>query len=60
MSDSKVDLSTEVECCNADCGWKGPLSKCLMWKHDTGARICPECHEVVEPLYSEERSGKGA
>ncbi len=40
----------KAECCNADCGWKGLLSECIRWKHDTGVRFCPECHEVVEGI----------
>lgn len=43
-------MKDKVECCNAECGWKGPRSKALRWKHDTGAIICPECHEVCEPV----------
>lgn len=37
-----------AECCNPDCEWSGPVSETLRWKHDTGDRLCPECHEVVE------------
>lgn len=37
-----------AECCNPDCGWSGQVSETLRWKHDTGDRLCPECHEVVE------------
>jgi len=39
----------EVDCCNGDCGWSGPKSQCLRWKHDTGDLLCPECGEVTEP-----------
>ena len=43
-------MEIKAECCNADCGWTGLLSECLRWKHDTGVRFCPECHEVVEGI----------
>jgi hypothetical protein len=35
-------------CINADCGWIGFEDDCLDWKHPTGARMCPECHDNTE------------
>lgn len=46
---------TEIrECINEDCGWRGPRSKCVKYKHDSDdqATFCPECHEVTEIVES--------
>lgn len=37
-------------CINPKCGWIGNESECLDWKHPTGARLCPQCHDVTEEM----------
>lgn len=47
----KIDMRPRVDkriCPN--CDWFGSESNCLDWKHSTGERFCPECHEVTEML----------
>lgn len=39
-----------VECCNEDCGWGGLKSETVSPKHDATRQLCPECHEVTEPV----------
>ena len=39
-----------VECCNEDCGWEGCMSETVHPKHDATQQLCPECHEVTEPV----------
>lgn len=46
------EKSNMFECCNAECGWKGPEEKTVVFKHDKGRkdapRFCPECREICE------------
>ena len=51
-TDERMERMKRI-CCNPDCGWIGEEKDCLDWKHPTGARLCPECHEVTEQLYEE-------
>jgi hypothetical protein len=39
-----------VDCCNKDCGWTGYSIDCVTFKHDSAHLMCPQCHEVVEPV----------
>ena len=43
--------SWRVNCCNADCGWAGLSTDCVHQPHSPKMLLCPECHEVVEPVY---------
>jgi hypothetical protein len=38
-----------VDCCNEICGWTGFSTDCVTFKHGYKL-LCPECHEVVEPV----------
>lgn len=42
-------LDRIVDCCNAECNWRGKVRDCVCMKHDTQP-LCPLCHEVTEPL----------
>lgn len=37
-------------CANPACGKIILEEQCLDWKHPTGARFCPKCHEVTEEI----------
>ena len=52
MKDMTVDKYI-VECCNADCDWSGYSTDCVTFKHDQTYMMCPQCHEVVEPVEKE-------
>lgn len=39
-----------VDCCNEDCGWSGLSGDCSVQPHSPEELLCPECHEVVEPV----------
>jgi len=39
-----------VDCCNENCGWSGMSCDCSCQPHTPDELLCPECHEVVEPV----------
>lgn len=36
------------ECCNENCGWRGPADETVQMKHGYPNNLCPKCHEVTE------------
>lgn len=43
------------QCCNTKCHWVGEDDDCVHPKHWPDDRLCPECHEVTEPMDIDEK-----
>lgn len=39
-------------CINEQCGWEGNESLCLTYKNSDWARLCPQCHENTEIVFT--------
>ena len=53
LHNASIRLFAMAACCNADCGWEGLYRDCLVSKHNQTLVVCPECHEVVEIMESD-------
>ena len=44
----------QVICCNPECEWEGNIQQTVYQPHSRSEKLCPKCHEIVEPVSKRE------